>query len=184
MKLRTAAKLDRATNARRIQIPGHPAEYRPERVKIVIDIAEKLPWDMSPMRSIREHLTTGDYTVSGLEDCICCERKSLEDLVQCVGGSSRARFERELKRMLAYESRCVIVEAGWNDLERGGWRSKITPKAVVASILSWTSQGVPFILADNRERAQTLAARFLYLSARRQYRRCREFAKSFLENGD
>lgn len=171
------------TTTRRVRVPGFPASLSPERLTIIVDQREKQPWDLAPMRCVVEHLATGDYAPQGLADCICIERKSLPDLVGCVG-HGRKRFEAELRRMLAFESRCVIVEASWDDLELGQWKSNVSPKSAVASVLAWMSWGVPFLLAGDRTRAQLYAKRFLFLAARRQYRRAREFVKQGLLNDD
>jgi hypothetical protein len=85
----------------------------------------------------------------------------------------RERFERELHRMLAYPVRCVVVEASWLDLERGEWRSKITPQSAMGSVLAWIGSGVPFLFAGDREAAQRATVRLLYTAARRRYRELR-----------
>jgi len=55
-------------------------------------------------------LQTGDYSLHGLTDKVAVERKSLPDLVQCLG-RERDRFERELQRAAALAAFCVVVEA-------------------------------------------------------------------------
>ena len=77
-------------------------------------------------------LTTGDYSVQGLESIIAVERKSLSDLLGCVG-QHRERFDREIQRLIAYPVRAIVIEATWADLERGDWQSRITPAAAIGS---------------------------------------------------
>jgi DNA excision repair protein ERCC-4 len=149
-----------------------PSDLRPEDIAVVVDSREQNPFDLSPLRMVGGTLPTADYSVRGLEPHIAIERKSLDDLLGCIGGG-RPRFERELRRLLGYDVRAVVVEAGWTDLEAGEWRSKVTPAAAVASVLGWTSWGIPFILAGDRGRAEKYTARILYLSARRKYREAR-----------
>lgn len=148
--------------------PLLPQRYRPEDAIIVVDSREQHPWSFD-MRTVQGGLETGDYSVFGLEKEIAVERKSLSDLVSCCGGE-RERFQRELNRLQAYKCKAVIVEAGWADLEAGEWRSQITSKSVVASVLKWISDGTPFILAGSREKAELYAARFLFMAARQRYR--------------
>ncbi len=62
-----------------------PAEPKPERITAVIDTREQTPLTLSPLLSMRATLTTGDYSVRGLENVIAIERKSLSDLVSCLG---------------------------------------------------------------------------------------------------
>ena len=51
----------------------------------VIDSREQRPLDLSPLGTVCATLVTGDYTVRGLEHLVAVERKSLQDLVGCVG---------------------------------------------------------------------------------------------------
>ena len=62
----------------------------------------------------------------------------------------------ELQRLAAYETRAVIVECGWPDLERGDWRSKVLPQSAVGSVLGWIAAGIPFVLAGSREKGAAI----------------------------
>jgi DNA excision repair protein ERCC-4 len=142
----------------------------------IIERREQLPWTLAPLRTVPGTLPTGDYSVLGLEHKICVERKSPGDLVSCCT-SERERFERELQRMKAYESKIVIVEASWADMEKGAWRSAATPQSVTGSVLAWIGEGVPFFFAGDRATADKCAARFLFLAARRRWRELRTLAE-------
>ena len=61
-----------------------PATLKPEEITAVSDQQEEIPFDLSPLQTVRAHLTTGDYSVVGLEHVISIERKSLTDLLKCV----------------------------------------------------------------------------------------------------
>jgi DNA excision repair protein ERCC-4 len=116
-------------------------------------------------------LPTGDYSVRGFEDLICVERKSLPDLIGCMT-SGRKRFERELQRMKAYPSRCVVVEATWKQLLEGDYRSRITSEAATHSVVSWISSfAVPFLFVGNRTAASDAVAYFLFTSTKKQHER-------------
>lgn len=95
-----------------------------------------------------KHLATGDYSIVGLEDRVCVERKSLEDLFGTLG-QGRERFAREFERMNAMEHAAVVVEANWYEIMRPAdhrpqWRSEMHPRAVWATVFSW-SQDFPRI---------------------------------------
>jgi len=156
-----------------------PVELKPAQLTVVIDTREQLPWSF-PMSTTTGTLEAGDYSISGCENLIAVERKSLDDLVGCCG-RERERFQRELNRLRGYQSKAVIVEAGWRDLEAGEWRSQVSSKSVVASVLSWMTDGIPFILAGDRKQAEVYAARFLFLAARKRYRELRGFLSEFSE---
>jgi hypothetical protein len=149
-----------------------PAELNPADVTAIVDTREQLPFDLAPLGVMAGTLAAGDYSVRGLEHLVAIERKSLSDLIACCG-TERERFERELQRLLAYPTRCVIVEASWHDLNAGGWRSQLPPASAVGSVISWIGQGTPFLFAGDRASAQHAAAKLLYSAARRRYREIR-----------
>jgi DNA excision repair protein ERCC-4 len=149
-----------------------PAELHPEQVIAIRDTREQLPLDLAPLAVEVGSLVTGDYSVKGLEHVVSIERKSLTDLLGCIG-MERERFDREVMRLLAYPVRCIVVEATWSDLEQGDWRSKVTAAAVVGSVLGWIAAGVPVILAGDHARAGRYVSRLLFTAARRRWREAR-----------
>lgn len=150
-------------------------EIRPEDLTVICDSREQLPWDLTPMKCERGTLPTADYSVLGLEHHIAVERKSLADLLGCIGGG-RERFERELQRLLAYPSRALIIESTWAEIERGDWRQKVDKNAALGSLIGWIAMGVPVVMAGSRDGAQNFAARFLFIAARRRWRELLVFA--------
>jgi ERCC4-type nuclease len=153
-----------------------PAELKPEHVKAGADTREQDLLDLSPLRTVRVTLATGDYSVVGLEQHIAIERKSLPDLLACVG-RDRDRFERETMRLLAYPTRAIVVEGDWADLERGDWRSQVTPAAAIGSLLGWIAMGIPVVMAGDHDRAGKFVSRMLYIAARRHWRIARGLAE-------
>ena len=141
---------------------------RPEDVTIVVDSREQRPVDLSPIRSCVKALDTGDYSVLGLEHKIACERKSLSDLVMCVG-RERARFERELQRLMAYETKAIVVAADWAHIELKQYRGLLEPSHILGSLMGWVAQGVPIVMAGDAQRAGKFIARLLFTAARRHW---------------
>ena len=140
---------------------------KPEEVIIVVDSREQNPYHLAPMRTSTQGLATGDYSVAGLEEVVCVERKELGDLISCIG-PGRERFKRELQRMAAYPARCVVVEASWKDLASGNYRSRLSAESATNSIAAWTGQyAVPFMMLGDRSSAEKFTARFLFHAARR-----------------
>lgn len=166
-----------------VDIPKLPAELRPQDVTAIIDTREQTPFTLSPMKTVRGTLATGDYSVAGLENSIVIERKSRDDLISCVG-PQRPRFEREILRMLAYPVRAVIVETTWHQLESGGWRSNVTPQSAVGSVVGWIAAGVPFVMAGDHLHADRFAARLLFIAARRRWREARGFVAAMSGEGN
>jgi ERCC4-type nuclease len=114
-------------------------------------------------------LKTGDYTVKGIdyEGRISIERKALGDLVMCCG-SERERFEREIERLLEFETRLVIVEASWDEIMLGQWRgSKLNPNQVMGSVQGWMARGIPFFFHHDRRILASFIRNFMLIKVRR-----------------
>ena len=150
-----------------------PAE--PPPTVALIDTREQQPFELPGLLTRKATLATGDYSVLGLESHVALERKSLPDFIGCVG-SQRDRFERELSRLLAFPVRAVVCEFDMLDLRRSEWRSKITPKQAIGSLIGWQVRGVPFVLAGCRETADQWAASMLRRATIHRWRELRAMA--------
>jgi len=130
---------------------------------VVIDTREQAPWlfqgfrcdasqkskrkghedDLPPALLVKTEvktLSTGDYSIVGLENSVCVERKSLEDLYGTLG-SGRDRFERELERMSQFDVAHVVVEASWPDaIRHPPSHSRLSPVTVFRSINAWEQE--------------------------------------------
>jgi len=118
---------------------------------------------------MRATLDTGDYSIFGLQHIISVERKSLGDLLQCIG-KDRDRFERAVMRLVAFPVRALVVESTWHAIEEGRWQSRVTANAALGSLLGWVAMGLPVVMCGDHQRAGKYVARLLFLAARRRYR--------------
>ena len=154
-----------------------PAKLDPSQVVCIIDSREQNALNLEPLTSVTSTLPTGDYSIRGLEHVVAIERKSLDDLVGCVG-RDRERFEREVQRLLAYPVRILVVESSWEAIEshepiNPQWRGKVTREAVLGSLMGWQAAGLSVHMAGDHERAGRHVARLLYHVANRRYRELR-----------
>lgn len=149
-----------------------PAEPAAADLTAIIDTREQRPLDLSPLRSERGTLATGDYSLRGLENVVAVERKSTDDLLTCVG-RERERFDREVQRLLAYPVRALVIEADWPFFERGDWRGELKPSHVIGSLVGWIAAGLPIVMASDHERAGRFVGRLLFTAARRRWREAR-----------
>lgn len=134
--------------------------------QVVVDTREQNPFVFESLPTTRGTLDTGDYSVAGLEHLIAVERKSLPDLLGCLG-HGRDRFKRELQRLRAYRFRLLVVEADAATIECGEWRSQLKPAHVFGALASWTADfGLPIWLAGKHELASRFVERYLYQCAR------------------
>ena len=141
---------------------------------IVIDSREQTPWQFPDVETAPGTLAAGDYSLVGLEHLAAIERKSLPDLVACIG-PERERFERELHRLQSYRCRCVIIEGTLSDVIAGNYRSSTTPSAVLGSVAAWQQRyNTGFVWAGD----PAAAALFALSTFRAFLRDCERFAVS------
>lgn len=144
---------------------------------ILVDGQEKLPYRFGGLyadaalkerplavRTSWAQLKTGDYSIEGWEKHVTVERKSLDDLYKTLG-HGRDRFEREHVRMagMGAGNSCVIIEASWDEiLNRPPERSKLLPKTVFRTFLSWSQKyAVPWYAMESRRLAEVTTFRWL-----------------------
>lgn len=161
-----------------------PAELSPESVVPIIDRREQCPLTLPGLAEpVYGTLATGDYSAVGLEHVVSVERKSLSDLLSCIG-QERERFDREVQRLLAYPVRALVVESTWVAIETGGWQSRVTPAAALGSCLGWVAAGLPVLMVGTHEAAGRYVARLLYTAARRRWREARGLVAGIVERAE
>jgi ERCC4-type nuclease len=125
-------------------------------LKLVVDSREQAPYPFANYNCevLVGTLTTGDYSLVGLDDRVAVERKELSDLLGCLAGG-RERFCRELARGKSMDSLSVVVEATWADLASGNYRSKMDPHAACQSVITLQQRyRVPFVFCGSRAAAE------------------------------
>jgi ERCC4-type nuclease len=135
----------------------------PEPITLICDTREPWPhpwakWLPSHVTLERRCLPTGDLCLKGFEQGALCERKTITDLLGCIG-SSRERFEAELQRASALASFAVVVEGSFRELGRQS--RGIATAAITGSIAAWTRRHCPFVFCDTERGAALFALRFL-----------------------
>lgn len=138
-------------------------------IVIVADSREQAPYSFEqwPVNVVRAGLPAGDYSLIGFEDRVAVERKTLDDLIGCLMGKERDRFQRELSKLRPYESAAVIIEATLCDITRGRYRSQMKPQAALQSIATFFVRcGVPFLFCGDRASGEymtySLLSKYLY----------------------
>lgn len=114
----------------------------------------------------RVALKTGDYSIEGMENLICLERKSLADLVACTV-TYRRRFLASCERLARFPWKAILVEATLEDI-KGGFGlfdipSKVHPNAVCGTLDAIEAKfGIPIIYTSTvRDIATERAASWL-----------------------
>lgn len=133
--------------------------------KIIRDSREKRGFDLDGPTRVAG-LKTCDYSLEGYEDMVGLERKSMDDLIACLG-KQRDRFERELVRARDFQYSAVIVEGTFADLASGRYTSRLHPNSAVESISAFEVRyKIPFLFCGT----QALAARKCESLLRKFYR--------------
>jgi len=141
-------------------------------LRIVVDSREQCPFRFEgyPVEVETGALASADYSLHGFTDRIGIERKSLPDLVACLG-VERDRFQRELARLRGFDAACIIVEQPQSVLRLGHFRSRMDAGAAWQSCLALSMRfRVPFFWAENRADAERICFDCLRHFARDRWR--------------
>ena len=135
---------------------------------ITIDSREQKPYGFGCATQTRK-LDAGDYSVSGLEDRVSVERKSLPDFVHTVIHDSD-RFHAELRKLAELDLACVVVEADLDAVLRGLRQTDlrlVTPTAVLGAALHIAVRfRVPMYWCGSRQAACAFTEAFLRMAVR------------------
>ena len=145
---------------------------------IVVDRREKVNkhitdyFDKNKVKYIERSMSVGDYSAMlgdmTMEGSISCERKnSIDELASCMT-AGRDRFEREFLRAKANGTKVflIIENASWSDILLHNYRSKLAPKSLIASLLSWQVRfNITVIFCKPSETGQIIYG-ILYYAAR------------------
>lgn len=84
-------------------------------MRIVRDTREKTGyWEFEKFEMVNAALKTGDYTIQGLEDVLCIERK--RSVSEVCFNITDDRFKRELERMKDFPYKFIILEFSIDDI--------------------------------------------------------------------
>lgn len=100
-----------------------------------------------------------------MEREIVVERKHNLDEICGNFTTERERFEREFMRAKAYGTKVVLIveNATWTDIFLGNYRSKLSSKSLVGSILSWMVRfNITVLFCNPEETARIMYGIFYY----------------------
>lgn len=110
---------------------------------IIVDTREQQPWDFTHYATAHRKLDTGDYSIEGLENIVCIERKKsasefANNIVESrfanvVSRLSNIKYsflllEFDLEDLLVYPIGSTVPKKLWNKI-------KITPAFLIKNIL-------------------------------------------------
>jgi len=113
---------------------------------IIVDTREQYPFPIYENHpnwitgERRGTLKTGDYTVEGMENILCLERKSLPDMVDC-SVTSRQRFIAACDRLSKFTWKAILIEATLEDI-KGGFEQFDIPSGVHPNVVCGTLDAI------------------------------------------
>ncbi|MCK5607263.1 ERCC4 domain-containing protein [Candidatus Pacearchaeota archaeon] len=82
---------------------------------VIVDTREQKPWDLKNAvngsvveETVSAKLDTGDYSIAGLEDLLCIERKL--GVAEIANNITQKRFQKEIERMAEIKHSFIIIE--------------------------------------------------------------------------
>jgi ERCC4-type nuclease len=100
---------------------GHSITRQIPKTVVLVDTREKLPLDFRRFPNWiagerRQKLDVGDYSIEGMEELLCIERKTLSDLITTLI-QQRSRFFKMCEKLAQYRWRALLVEASYEDIK-------------------------------------------------------------------
>jgi len=134
----------------------------------IIDSRERNPfWTKnSKTRTVKiAKLDTGDYSIEGLTNKVCIERKSCSDLVSTLS-SGHERFKKELQRALELDFFAIVVEGSFSTVKNksfsGGFHSRMKGFVVIKILMSiCVKYKIPVFLCSDRSEDKTITKELL-----------------------
>lgn len=120
-----------------------------KRLTIICDTREQVNahvtgyFDKNKIPYQSRKLNIGDYSATlennTLEYDIVCEKKNGLDELCGNMTADRDRFEREFLRAKAFNTKVflIIENASWSDILLHNYQSKMLPKSLIGTLLSW-----------------------------------------------
>lgn len=149
-----------------------------KELRIIVDTREQVNnhvvnyFDSHKVNWFNRKLDIGDYSAQlgdeTFERIVAIERKHNLDELCGNMTADRDRFEREFLRAKAYGTKVylIIEEASWDDVFLGNYRSKLSQKALLASLLSWQARFNVTVIFTNKGNSGALIHGILYYSIR------------------
>jgi len=87
----------------------------PHNFTIIVDTREQQPWEFDSHYTVaHKKLDTGDYSIEGLEDVLCIERK--KSVSEFANNITESRFQDVVMRMTQYKYSFLLLEFDLEDI--------------------------------------------------------------------
>ena len=135
-------------------------------LKIIVDTREQQPWSFDFNEIAVAKLDTGDYSVAGLEEVLCIERK--KSVSEIENNIVEKRYKDWTKRMSQYKHKFLMLEFDLDDVYRYPripdvpkklWEKiKVSPKFIIKCLIELqVYYNIQVVFCGDHENAERLA---------------------------
>ena len=135
-------------------------------LKIIVDTREQHPWSFDFNEIAVAKLDTGDYSVAGLEEVLCIERK--KSVSEIANNIVEKRYKDWTKRMSKYKYKFLMLEFDLDDVYRYPripdvpkklWEKiKVSPKFIIKCLIELqVYYNIQVVFCGDHENAERLA---------------------------
>ena len=135
-------------------------------LKIIVDTREQQPWSFDFNEIAVAKLDTGDYSVAGLEEVLCIERK--KSVSEIANNIVEKRYKDLTKRMSKYKYKFLMLEFDLDDVYRYPripdvpkklWEKiKVSPKFIIKCLIELqVYYNIQVVFCGDHENAERLA---------------------------
>ena len=135
-------------------------------LKIIVDTREQQPWSFDFNEIAVAKLDTGDYSVAGLEEVLCIERK--KSVSEIANNIVEKRYKDRTKRMSKYKYKFLMLEFDLDDVYRYPripdvpkklWEKiKVSPKFIIKCLIELqVYYNIQVVFCGDHENAERLA---------------------------
>jgi hypothetical protein len=133
---------------------------------VVVDTREQTPWSFQHYAKANKKLDTGDYSIEGLEDIFCIERKKsvsevANNIIESRFNDVLLRLEKipysyillefSLSQVLSFPIGSSVPQKLWNKI-------KVRPPFILKNITDWQiKHNIKVFFCDSSSNAETLA---------------------------
>ena len=157
---------------------------------MLVDSNEHSPYDFRRLvriaGTIRQTLPAGDYAIAEAPGLFCVERTPVAELYASTSTSSdnRARFLRDLERLLPFPNRFLMIEGRVDQAQGKGRLSEYLKNGVMDFLDAITLKyGIQVLFADTRDEAEERVANLAAMHYAYFYAEQEGLGRSLSEDG-
>lgn len=119
-----------------------------DKFTIIIDTREQHPWEFPEFAVANKKLDTGDYSIEGMENILCIERKN--GIAEIANNITENRFKDVIERMSHYKHAFILIECDYDqlmnypigsDVPKRVWKQiKLTPAFIMKFLMELSVQ--------------------------------------------